>query len=118
MNTGTYLIEVEDEGCLYDTTFTITDVRDCTLINFDFCPDDEYFLSSTSVLNGSHQWTNPDGTVIGNNANIKISDIIRGEYIDSCEVNPGCFSITTYFMDTISLNTDHDKIDIQCAGSK
>lgn len=112
--TGLYTITIEDEGCLYDTTKLITDVRDSQTVNFDFCPDDEYFLSS--IATGQHQWTDPNGQVIGNNANIVISDIIVGTYIDSCLVTPGCYSLWNYNMDSISIKTDHDKQDVICAG--
>lgn len=114
LDTGLYYVSFVDEGCHYDTTFRILNEVSDSVKNFIFCPTDQFFLSS--IANGSHQWTDPLGNIIGTNQNITISNIIEGTYIDSCEVTPGCFALSTYNMDSITIVTDFNVDDNFCYG--
>jgi gliding motility-associated-like protein len=114
LNTGNYDIRVVDEGCYYDTNYTITDIASDSVYYFEFCPEDQYYFSTTS--NGDHYWTDPNGTFLDSTKNITISNIIPGWYIDSCEVALGCYSLWRYNLDSITIQTDFNTQDVICAG--
>lgn len=115
LDTGTYDVRIIDEGCFYDTSFTITDLSDTNYLYFNFCPNDPYNLQSLST--GVHQWYNPLGDPIGGNTQtIIIQNIIEGPYIDSCLVSPGCYFVSTYYMDSIYLTAAYSIDQPDCYG--
>jgi gliding motility-associated-like protein len=114
LDTGTYDVRIIDEGCFYDTTFTITDLSDTSNYYFNFCPNDAYNLQSLAT--GIHQWTDPNGNVIGTNQTQIISNIIEGPYIDSCQVGPGCYWVSTFYLDSIYLTAAYNVDQPGCYG--
>ena len=118
LSTGVYDILVEDEGCRYDTTYTITDLEDSTHFNFEFCPGDPYNFSS--IAEGYHSWTDPTGNVIleGQFAGeVIVQDVVEGAYIDSCLVSPGCYSLWIYNMDSVGIEAEPLVQDLSCGGA-
>lgn len=116
LDTGLYYVQIIDEGCSYDTTFTVVDVIADSVKYAIFCPNDPYFMSS--IANGQHQWTDPLGNIISTTNSVLVNPVIEGAYIDSCEVIPGCYNLTTFNMDSITIFTDYQVVDNICNGGE
>jgi gliding motility-associated-like protein len=117
LDTGIYTVRIVDDGCFYDTTFHIDDLTDSVTTIVVFCPGTPVNL--TALLNGNHSWTNPAGGSLGGGFGtyqMAVPAPVEGSYIDSSLVSPGCYFVSTFNLDSISLIAAYSVNEPDCYG--
>ncbi len=117
LDTGTYDVRVVDNGCFYDTTFTIDDLEDSTSSTTLFCPGTAVNLVASS--SGNHSWSDPLGVDLGGGLGINTMAIpapLEGTYYDSSLVSPGCYYVSAFHLDSITLIAAYTVDQPNCYG--
>lgn len=116
---GTYDVRVIDNGCFYDTTFIIDDLEDSVSTTQLFCPGTAVTLTATS--NGNHSWVSPTGAALGGGFGVNTMNIpapVEGLYIDSSLVSPGCYFVSNFYLDSVTLVASYVVDPPNCYGGK
>lgn len=117
LDTGTYDIRVVDDGCFYDTSFYIGDLEDTTSSLILFCPGTPVNLVANS--SGNHSWTDPNGTSLGGGNGVTTMNVptpFEGTYYDSSQVSPGCYYVSAFHLDSITLVAAYTVDQPNCYG--
>lgn len=117
LDTGVYDVRIVDDGCFYDTTFYIGDLEDSVSSIVEFCPGTPVDLLANS--SGNHNWSDPLGGSLGggNGVNtVSVPTPIEGTYYDSSQVSPGCYYVSAFHLDSITLIAAYTVDQPDCYG--